>query len=123
MKIPVRTNINSFFWQVVCLMSSFAPIKALTNSERKLLTELLILNYKYRKLTERERRILLFSTENRRFIRMKLGIQEVVYNNYLSRMRKKGVLDKENFLPKFLVSIIPNDKFEFTVMFNIMDDE
>lgn len=123
MKIPVRTNVNRFFYQLVDLMSSFAPIKGLRYREKQVLSEILIQNYKYKSLNERERNILIFSRDNRQEICNNLNISEDNLNVQLSELRHKGVIGKDNKLPKFLGSILPNDKFEFTIYFNLIKDE
>lgn len=123
MKIPVRTSIDNFFIQLVELMSSFAPIKNLKGKEKMVLAEILYQNYTYKEFNERERNILIFSPENRKEMQRRLNISEDYFNNQLTKLRKNGALGLHNKLPKFLSAILPNERFEFTVIFNLIKDE
>lgn len=119
MKIPVSSNYDKFFKQLVGLLSNFVPIKGLRRKTKEVLAEILYQNYLLRKHSEEERLLLIFTTHNRREMAKKLGVSEDNLNVLLSELRKQRVLTKDNKLPKFLSSILPKDSFEFTIYFNL----
>lgn len=123
MKIPVLSKIDKFYDQLIQLMSSFAPIKSLGGREKQILVEILIQNYKLRSIPENSRFILIFSSENRKELAEKIGISVDNLYQHLSLLRKKGVLSHDNKLPPFLSKILPNDEFEFTIIFKLQKGE
>lgn len=123
MRIPVTSTSEKFFTQLVGLMSNFVPIKGLRSREKQVLSELLYQNYKYRGHNENERRILIFSIDNRQEMCRRLGISIDNLYTQLNALRRAGLLSKDNRLPKFLSYILPKDKFEFTIDFNLTKEE
>jgi len=123
MRIPVSSDIESFYHQIIGLLSNFMPIKNLAKKQRLILAELLYQNYLLRDYSEDKRRILIFSKESRKKISKKIGISEDSLYTQLNYLRKAGVLSKDNKLPKFLTYLLPKKRFEFTVQFNIIDNE
>lgn len=57
---------------------------------------------------------LLFDTDNRKMLQQKLGLKEEVFNNYLSKFRKKGVLINDMLNPSY---IPPAGKFTLELNF------
>lgn len=57
---------------------------------------------------------LLFATESRKVLQQNLGIKEDVFNNYLSKLRKKGVLVSGKLNPNY---IPPHEKFSLEFNF------
>ena len=119
MKIPVKTNIDKFYRQLVGLLSSFAPIKKLRPRELDVLAEILYQNYVHRNITEDVRHIVVFSYKIRQVMQGRLGIKEDTFNVHLNTLRKNGIIEKDNKIPAFLIKIIPDKTFEFTVLFNL----
>jgi hypothetical protein len=124
MKIPVRSTPDKFFIQVLGLMSNFMPIKELRPKEKRVLAEILYQHYRFRDNPERNRVILIFSSEVRKDMRDRLGMSDATFSFNLSMLRKKGVLGKDNYLPKFLAYIMPTgDTFDFTVSFMLIKED
>ena len=123
MIIPILTSHDKFYSQLVSLFSNFAPIKSLSNREKSLLIEILNQNYKYRNIPEDSRYIVLFSTENRITMAKNIGISVDALYVLLSNIRKKGAITSDNRIPAFLAKIVPEDTFEFTILFKIKDEE
>lgn len=123
MIIPILTSHDKFYSQLVSLFSNFAPIKSLSNREKSLLIEILNQNYKYRGIPEESRYIVIFSTENRITMAKNIGISVDALYVLLSNIRKKGAITSDNRIPAFLAKIVPEDTFEFTILFKIKDEE
>jgi hypothetical protein len=123
MKIPITSTKEKFFQQLIELLSNFVPIKKLSKRQKDVLAEILYQNYRFKDHNENERRILVFSKDIRREMSKKIGISNDNLYTQLNFLRRAGVLDKDNRLPKFLSYILPNDKFEFTIYFNLVEDE
>ena len=124
MKIPVTTNTERFYLQLVKLLASFVtPFNKLDPVSKKVLAEILYQNYTLRSIKQKNREIIIFSSKNRKTTREKLNLTESAYNVYLSELRKTGIITKDNELPLFLAKIIPQDEFEFTVLFKLKNDE
>ena len=119
MKIPLNININIFYRVLLAMMDKFPPIKGLMNREMDVLAELMYQNYQNKNIEDvNKRQIILFSTDSRKIMQGRLSMNEGSYNDYLSRLRRKKVITKDNKLLPFL-NIIPGDKYEFLVKFNI----
>ena len=119
MKIPIKSNVRDFYRSLLMLMHSFAPINKLIPKEIEVLAEIMYQNYLNRDIVQNKRNIIVFSTENRAIMRNNLGMAESALNDYLSRIRRKGIITKNNELLPFL-SIIPEDnKYELLIKFSI----
>lgn len=117
--LNIKSDNNIFFRQLLHLFRSFAPIKDLTEGEINVLAEIMRLNNHYHDKIKEDhiRRNLIFSQDSRKEMCDKLGMSRDTFNNYLSFLRKKKILDKNNMLIKAL-NIFPTDTFEFKVTFN-----
>lgn len=98
MKIPLRTTKSKFYRQVLEVLKSFPPINKLRPKEMDLLAEFMRQNAENKDLPRNKRRIILFSTENRKEIQDKLGMSQAFFNNNLSVLRKYGLISKDNDL-------------------------
>lgn len=123
MKIPILSKPSKFYEQLIELMSSFAPIKELSPKEKKVLVDIMLQNYEHRNLPEETRFIIIFSTENRKKMCERLNISIDALYLYTSLLKKKKIITMDNKLPLFLSRIIPNDEFEFTIIFKINSNE
>ena len=66
---------------------------------------------------------LLFSTSTRKQIKEDLGgMQNGVFNNLLTALRKKGVLSKDNKILTSLIPLMDNDAKGFKLIFNFEID-
>jgi hypothetical protein len=118
MKKPIRikTNIDSFFRELLDLLVAFKPIKGLRPRELDILAEVMRQNYLYRNLEATSRFNLIFSTSNRKEMVKKIGISEGVLNNDLSILRKHKVISSDNRLVDYL-QIVPDKEFELKIIF------
>lgn len=69
-----------------------------------------------------KRRILIFSTENRKEIMDNLNLSQAVFNNNLSKLRKVGVITKNNDLIP-LLNIPDINNFAINIRFNVQTPE
>lgn len=121
MKIPLKVKVDSFYRILLPLMDKFPPIRGLREKEIKVLSEIMYQNYLNRNIEDfNKRQIILFSTESRRVMRERLGMQEGSFNDYLSKLRRNGIVTKDNKLKKFF-DILPGDKYEFIVSFQVQE--
>jgi DNA-binding MarR family transcriptional regulator len=102
MKIPVRTTKDRFFRQILEILRSFPPINKLRPKELDLLAEFMKQNSDNASLPKNKRRIIIFSTENRKEIQDKLEMSQASFNNNLFVLRKHGLINKDNDLISLL---------------------
>ena len=120
MKIPLKTNKDRFYREVLEILKSFPPINKLRPKELDLLAEFMMQNAENKDLPPNKRRIILFSTENRKMIQDKLGMSQAVFNNNLFGLRKYGLITKDNDLLPLLD--IPDQKdFSIEIKFYVKD--
>lgn len=118
MKIPLRTTENKFYRQILEVLKSFPPINKLKPKEMDLLAEFMKQNADNMSLPKNKRRIIMFSTENRKEIQEKLGMSQAYFNNNLSILRKYGLITKDNdILP--LLDIPKHKEFSIEVKFTV----
>lgn len=122
MNIKVTTNIDIFYKQLLQLFSSFNPIKNLRQAEINVLAEIMKQNYNYRNIKEHVRRNIIFSQETKNEMCENLGISRDSFNNNISILRKKNVLNPDNTLIKVL-NIFPDKEFTFNVTFKLENNE
>lgn len=118
MIIPIKTNLDGFFVDLLRLVDKFRPIKGLTKREIEILAEFMYQNFKYRHVDIKKRHFLIFSTDNRIEMRTRLGVSEGSLNDYISRLKRKGLLSKSNQMLPFL-NIIPDKNYELNIKFTI----
>lgn len=122
MNIKVTTNIDIFYKQLLQLFSSFNPIKNLRQAEINVLAEIMKQNYNYRNIKEHVRRNIIFSQETKNEMCENLGISRDSFNNNISILRKKNILNADNTLIKVL-NIFPDKEFTFNVTFKLENNE
>lgn len=121
MKIPLNVKIDSFYPLFLLLMDKFKPVKGLMKREREVAAELMYQNYLNKDIEDTNKRnIVLFSRESRKTMYTRLGMSELSFNDYLSRLRKKDVITKDNKLKPFF-NLIPGDNYEFSIKFKISE--
>ena len=121
--IPVKTSERAFFRQIVGLLSSFPPIRGSRPRELDTLGEILYQNYKFKDVSEDVRSVVIFSTENRKEMCSNLNMSEDAFNNNLSILRKNNIILSDNKLEKYMLRMIPESKYVFSVTFNIVKYE
>jgi hypothetical protein len=122
MKLNLETEPRKFYRQLLELLSSFPPLNRLRNKELDVLAVYLYYNNKYKLIEENLRYRIINDSATRREMQRDLGINEDVFNNNLSLIRKTGVIDMDGNLTKFL-QVHPTDKYELIINFNIKKNE
>jgi len=122
MIIPLQTNKAKFYRQVLEVLKSFPPINKLRPKELDLLAEFMKQNADNKSLPKNKRRIILFSTENRREIQEKLSMSQASFNNNLSVLRKYGLINKDNDLIS-LLDIDDMNNFSVEVKFYVQNSK
>ena len=120
--LPIRTTKNKFYRQVLEVLRSFPPINKLSPRELDLLAEFMRQNNDMADVPVNKRRILIFSTENRKEIMDNLNLSQAVFNNNLSKLRKVGVITKNNDLIP-LLNIPDINNFAINIRFNVQTPE
>ena len=120
--LPIRTTKNKFYRQVLEVLRSFPPINKLSPRELDLLAEFMRQNNDMADVPVNKRRILIFSTENRKEIMDNLNLSQAVFNNNLSKLRKVGVITKNNDLIP-LLNIPDINNFAINIRFNVQTSE
>jgi len=105
--------------RILRYLNTIYKFHKLTDKEIEIVVELIIQYYKVSQTLRDPKDIatlskLLFSTEVRKEIRDTLGIKEDVFNNYISKLRKKGVVVSDTLNPNY---IPPYGKFALTLNF------
>lgn len=119
MKIPIKTNVETFYKLFLLIMDKFQPVNGLMKREREVIAEIMYQNYMNKNIEDTNKRhIVLFSTDTRKIMQDRLGISRGSFNDYLSRLRRKNVITKDNKLKPFF-DLIPGDEYEFAVKFKI----
>jgi len=103
MKFHILTSIFSFSY----------PYNSLSKREREVLAEL---NYYYSKLSsieERKRNKLIFDYDTRREISEHLGVKTEQIYNIVSLLKKKGIIEKNRLVPKYIIKDMKDLTFTF----------
>jgi hypothetical protein len=115
--IPIRTNRDKFFRQVLELLRSLPPFNKLRPRELELLSKLMAYSDEFKALDRDSRYDLIFSTRTRRAIADDLDMSEDAFNNNLSILRRHGLLTKDNRFAPILEDLYYDSKFELTYKF------
>lgn len=115
--IPIRTNRDKFFRQVLELLRSLPPFNKLRPRELELLSKLMAYSDEFKALDRESRYDLVFSTRIRRSIAEELDMSEDVFNNNLSILRRHGLITKDNRFAPILEDLYYDSKFELTYKF------
>lgn len=115
--IPIRTNRDKFFRQVLELLRSLPPFNKLRPRELELLSKLMAYSDEFKALDKDSRYDLIFSTRTRRTIADDLDMSEDAFNNNLSILRRHGLVTKDNRFAPILEDLYYDSKFELTYKF------
>lgn len=102
------------------------PMHRLTTQEIKVLTLILYIYYNEEENFKREedRWKHIFDYETKNNIKDELNISNPVFQNILTSLRKKGVLENNQVLPKFRPNILKGDEvFELTFRFELINGQ
>ena len=111
---------DSFYSEILKMLSSINPLSKLRPRELELLAELMKQNDLNRDLDKVKRRIYIFSTENRKNIREILNCSSDALNNNLSILRKHKLLNSNNELLSIL-DVDSTKGFDFNLKINCND--
>lgn len=115
--IPIKTNNKRFFRQFLELMKFTSPFNKIRPKELDTLAEILFQLNEYKEIPLQKRYIIVFSTETRKEMMNNLGINQDLFNNTLSGLRKVNILSKDNKLIPFLQNIVFDREFKLTFSF------
>ena len=122
MRLNINTTHKKVYRQMVEIMKSFPPLNTLRNRELDVLAILMYYNYKFRAIEDEIRWRIINDTSTKRDMQSEVGMTEDIFNNNISIIRRTGLLDKDNKIPKFL-QIMVDDKYEVIFAFKITEDE
>jgi DNA-binding CsgD family transcriptional regulator len=122
MKIPIQTNKKKFYRQVLEVLRSLPPLDTLRSRELSLLSMIMYYNDLYKSVDENIRWRIINDTMTRKEIQKELNMNEYLFSNNLSIIKKAGVISKDGALVKFLQISPENNKFGITFTFNISED-
>lgn len=114
---------RSFFLMYLELMSGVQyPISTLRRQERRVLAELMYMNYHlskdYKDRDDHKKWVILFDYDTKLTMRERLSMSDQTFANSLTVLRKKGLLSSDNYLHSKL-RLYPDEKNVLTFEFNI----
>ena len=109
MKIPIKSNEQKYFRQVLEFLSPLTPFDQITTREKDVLAMLLYHNYRLGDLPKEERDALVFSKATREKIRKSLIITKPSFDNQLAALRRKGFITYSSIVPKFEIKNIDSE--------------
>ena len=108
--IPITKRIQIFQVWLASLNWTLG-VNQLTEAELEIFSYLLYYNDQYKSIQDHNLRMdLLFSTTIKKKIKDEFNIPTAKFETYLNKLRKKGVLEKNSIVPKFI--IYPEDKLQ-----------
>lgn len=113
----LKVNPRQFF---VVWLTLFQPFIKLRNQELKVLASLLYYRYTIQQQVKNKAILdeLLFNTQTRKKIKRDLDLENYSFNNILTSLRKKGMIDKQTINPK-IIPILDEDADNFKLVYNI----
>ena len=122
MRLDINTTQKKVYRQIVEIIRSIPPLDTLRNRELDVLAILMYYNYKYKEIEEDLRWRIINDSATKKEMHKDVDMTEEYFNNNLSIIRRAGLLDKDNKIPKFL-HLYVNDRYEIKFNFNIREDE
>jgi hypothetical protein len=108
--IPITKRIQIFQVWLASLNWTLG-VNQLTEAELEIFSYLLYYNDQYKSIQDHNLRMdLLFSTTIKKKIKDEFNIPTAKFETYLNKLRKKGVLEKNSIVPRFI--IYPEDKLQ-----------
>lgn len=118
LNIPVKGSKKYLI--ILNTLSFVQPYSQLNNREKEVLAELLYYNNSLSYITEEKRRNkLVFDYDTRLEIANKMGVKTHVVLNNISSLRKKGLLNENSFVSKYVIK----DLTSLTFLFNVDGSE
>ncbi len=118
-KIPIKTTEGKFYRQFLELFRSLPPFNLLRTRELDVLSQILFQNNKYKSIDPKTRSLIIFSKEIRKEMRSSINISEDIFNNNLSGIRKKGLVNEDNELVSLLSSLYFDKEFKLEFNFKL----
>jgi hypothetical protein len=122
MRLNLKTTQKKVYRQIVEIIRSIPPLNTLRNRELDVLAILMYYNFKYKNVEETIRWRIIHDLETRKEMQKDIEISEDSFANNLSLIRRAGLLDENNRIPKFL-QIYIDDRYEISFNFKISKDE
>lgn len=122
MKLNINTTHKKVYRQIVEVIRSIPPLDTLRSRELDVLAILMYYNYKFRNVEEEIRWRVINDTSTKREMQRDIDMNEDIFNNNISLVRKAGLIDKEGKIIKSL-QIIIEDRYDIHFGFKIFDDE
>lgn len=118
--IKIPTNEDKIYRQILLFMNFLLE---LTEQERQVLAELIVLNNDYEVLPVDKRAKFILSTDMRKEMRTKLEIEEKQFNGLLTRLKKKSylgqpILSKEGIIHEGLLFKPDEEGMQIEVILN-----
>ena len=122
MRLDINTTQKRVYRQIVEIIRSIPPLDTLRNRELDVLAILMYYNFKYKDIDENLRWRIINDSTTKKEMQKEVSMTEEYFNNNLSIIRRAGLLDSDNKIPKFL-HIYVGEKYEIKFNFNILEDE
>jgi hypothetical protein len=122
MRLNIGTTQKKIYRQVLEVMRSIPPLDALRSRELDVLAMLMYYSYLYRGLDEGIKWRIIYDTETRRKMQAELEMNEDVYSNNLSLIRKAGLIDRETGKLAPFLAFTVDKGFEISFNFKIEED-
>ena len=119
-KLNSTTDDALVYKQYLTFINPLQKENKLTSQEIDVFAAILYYNNEYSDALEKYRSKLIFSSDTKKLIREMVGINSNSFNTIISKLKSKGVLDKDrNINPNF--SIDPRNGLLIGIQFNIND--
>lgn len=106
-KLTVPTNERDKFYQALSYIKHIPPLSLLRKRELEVFAELLYYNNKYKAYPQREKSIMVSSTEIKSEICERIGTRDKrVYYTITSGLRKKGLINDDDTVVQKYMDII-----------------
>ena len=118
--IPITTSKQLVYTTFLKLVKDqMAVLSTLKNKEIEVLGQIMYSHDEFSSIKEEHRWTNIMSTENKAKMRERLGLEDTIFNNYLSILRRKKVLHKNKHTSSFTFLL----KGDIDVTFKIKTDE
>ena len=115
MTIPIKCKLREYFKIYLTVLN---PILKLKEREIEVMASFLLLMYTNKEISSKKLSPLLFSTKVRKKIRKSIGMSEASFNNHITALRQKQLIQGKIINPSLLKGF-PKDN-EININFNIL---
>ena len=103
MQVVLKFSRDNDFYDVLLILRFIPPFDRLTMVQLRVYAKLLTHYYDIEELTKKQREERIFSYDLRRKIQDELNINDSVFRNCLSALRRVGVLNKTELVDKYII--------------------